>query len=329
MVKCGVIGYGGAFEMGKWHGVWMERAGMKLTAVCDTDPARLIAAQEQFPGIATFSDFHELLADPQIDLVAVVLPHRIHEAVTVASLVAGKHTIVEKPMCITTSEADGMIEASLFSGKALSVFHNRRWDGDFRAIKQLIDAGRIGDVFQIECSFGAFEPPKDWWRSDKEVSGGTLYDFGAHMIDWVLNLVPSDVETVTGSFVAGVWNGAKSEDHTRATIRFANGCTADIEVSQLRSAHKSKWRILGTRGGIVADWGPTITLSEWNGTELTTTNVETGEDDWGAYYQNFSAFLEGSEPLAVQPEQARRTIAVIQAAEESHRIGRPIAPAYK
>jgi predicted dehydrogenase len=149
------------------------------------------------------------------------------------------------------------------------------------------------------------------------------------MIDWVLNLVHSDVETVTGSFVAGVWEGAKSEDHTRASIQFANGCTADFEVSQLKSVGKPKWRILGTRGGITADWGPTITISEWTGTELVTAEVECGEDEWGAYYKNFNSFLQGNEELAVKPEQARRTIAVIEAAEESYRIGRAVSPAYK
>ncbi len=329
MVKCGVIGYGAAFDMGKWHGVWMERAGMELAAVCDTDATRLAAAAEQFPGVATCSDYHEMLADPAIEVVAVVLPHRLHEAVTVASLIAGKHTIVEKPMCLTAGEADGMIEASLFSGKTLSVFHNRRWDGDFRAITGVVESGRIGEVFQIECSFGAFEPHKDWWRSDKETSGGTLYDFGAHMVDWILNLVPSSVENVTGAFVAGVWKGAKSEDHTRATIKFANGCCADVEVSQLKSVNKPKWRILGTRGGITADWGPSITVNEWDGSGLATAEIECGDDDWGAFYRNFNAFLKGEEDLAVKPDQARRAIAVIEAAEESHRIGRAVAPAYK
>ncbi len=310
MVKCGVIGYGSQFDMGKWHGVWMERAGFALSAVCDTDPARLEAAKAEFPAIATFLDYHDLLAT-DVEVVAVVLPHNLHASVGVDCLKAGKHTVLEKPMCLTVGEVDRVLAAQ--GDRVLSVFHNRRWDGDYRVIREIVRGGEVGDVFRIECSFGSFEPPKEWWRSDRSISGGTIYDFGAHMIDWILGLVDSPVAEVRGSRVDGVW-GAGTEDHSGAWMSFEDGCTAEIEATYLKSVAKPKWRILGTNGGITADWGPSVSLHTWNGKELVNTDRACGEDDWGAFYRNLAAHLRGEEPLAVTALQARHVVAVLEAA---------------
>ncbi|MCH7903893.1 MAG: Gfo/Idh/MocA family oxidoreductase [Armatimonadetes bacterium] len=324
-----VIGYGPSFDMGKHHATWMEGAGIQFVAVCDVDEGRCTAAKTDFPTIDTYLDYSDLLARSDIDLIVVVLPHNLHAEVTVASLQAGKNVIVEKPMCLSVAEADEMIGAATTAGKMLSVFHNRRHDGDYLAIKKAIDDGLIGDVFHIECSFGNFERPGDGWRSDKSLSGGNLFDWGAHFLDWILNFVPGPVDSVTGFFKSDVWKEATNEDHTQAILRFANGCVADLQVSSLSSVPKPKWRILGTKGGITADWGKTITVKADHEGHIASFDIPCAADDWAAYYENIVAYLRGDEPLNVTAEQSRRTIAIIEAAEKSSRTGQAEKPAHE
>ena len=324
-----VIGYGPSFDMGKHHATWMEGAGIQFVAACDIDASRCTAAKADFPSIDTTLDYSDLLARGDIDLVVVALPHNVHAEVTVAALQAGKNVIVEKPMCLTVAEADEMIGAASTAGKMLSVFHNRRRDGDYLAIKKAIDDGLIGDVFHIECSFGGYERPRDGWRGDKSLSGGILFDWGVHFLDWILNIVPGPVESVTGFFKSDVWKEATNEDHAQAILRFANGCVADLQVSLLSSVPKPKWRILGTKGGITADWGKAITVKTYHEGRIASNEIPCDEDDWGAYYDNIVAHLRGGEPLDVTAEQSRRTIAIIEAAERSSRTGQAEKPAHE
>src|SRR5258708_16207441 len=100
-VRGAVIGYGGAFNMGRAHGGWMNAGGMKTVAACDADAARLIAAGKDYPGIRTYPDVKSLLKDSDIDLCVVILPHNLHAEVAIQCAEAGKSVIVEKPMCIT------------------------------------------------------------------------------------------------------------------------------------------------------------------------------------------------------------------------------------
>jgi predicted dehydrogenase len=192
-IRCGVIGYGGAFNMGRAHAEYITQTdGLELTAVCDLDPTRTGAAKEDFAHISTYNDVAQMLAAPDVDLAVIVLPHNLHAPVSIQCSQAGKHVIVEKPMCVTVEEATQMIEASRAAGKMLSVFHNRRQDADYRTLRELVVEKKIiGDVFKIEVWSGGFHKQNpNWWRSSKEISGGYFYDWGAHFLDWLLGLVP-------------------------------------------------------------------------------------------------------------------------------------------
>ena len=105
----------------------------------------------------------------------------------------------------------------------LSVFHNRRYDGDFLAIKEVIDKGLIGDVFRIEVYGGRYGHPGTWWRSDKNISGGAFYDWGAHLVDWVLNLIPEKVDSIMGFTQKIQWWDVTNEDEVESIIKFKNG----------------------------------------------------------------------------------------------------------
>lgn len=193
-----------------------------------------------------------ILKEGNIDVVSIVTPNNTHAPLALQCLRAGKHVVVEKPMCITTADATTMIEEAKKANVMLSVFQNRRYDGNYLAIKEAVDKGMIGDVFHIEFTGGGYGYPAHTWRQNKEVSGGSLYcDIGPHAVDFVLNLVPSKMVSVTGFFHKLIRQEVTNEDQARAIILFENGAVADIIRSHISYIGKPLWRIIGTKGSIV------------------------------------------------------------------------------
>jgi len=246
--------------------------------------------------------------------------------------------VVEKPMCLTIPEADAMIEAARAAGRTLAVFHNRRHDGNVRAIHELVKQGTLGEVFHIEvCAMGYSQDPNygrpgDPWRASKAISGGGLYDWGAHAVDWVLSMVPSPMTHVTG-FFHRFHDAASNEDHTRAIIHFANGCAAEICCSRAALIGKPYlWYVLGTKGAIL-DTGANAIVGYCNevngpsGGSLTLRTLEGErtvpykESDWATYYKDMADHLLRGAPVPVSGEDGRRVITVLQTAEKSSASG--------
>lgn len=324
-IRGAVIGYGGAFNMGRGHLNWMKEAGIRPTAACDLDEARVRVAEEDFPGIRTFSAVDKLLADEEVDLVTLITPHNTHAPLAIQCLNAGKAVICEKPMCLTAQEATDMIEAARKNDVMLSVFHNRRHDGDFLAIKEAITEKKlIGDVFSIQAGFASYGHPGHWWRSDKAISGGAFYDWGAHFLDWILNLMPGQkVESVTGYFHKRVWHDVTNEDHVQAVLRFDSGAHADLTFSQISSLPMPRWRIQGTNGGILDDGSVKDGMKFFTFVEKMKVQGELRNkaSKWDQYYKDIYAHMAEGAPLDVTPESARRVIAIIEAAEKSSKSG--------
>ena len=329
-IRCAVIGYGGAFNMGRAHAQYIQQtAGLSLSAICDLDPNRTAAASEDFPDAQTFNSIDQLLNAPDVDLCVIVLPHNLHAPVALQCLNAGKHVVSEKPMCISTEEATAMIEAAREAGKMLSVFHNRRQDADYQKLRQLIvEDGIIGDVFGVEIWSGGFHAQNpQWWRSSKEISGGYFYDWGAHFLDWLLGLVPGKITDVSGYFQKRMWHDVTNEDQTQAIIRFENGCVANITMSSIAHADKPRWWVLGTKGAIVDRGGHFEVRGDFKaeGHGATLRVPYRGDSQWQTYYANIAGHLTRGEELMVKPEQARRVIAIMEAAEVSSREGHSVS----
>lgn len=331
VINCGLLGYGPAFNMGKGHGGWInDTPGMKTIAMCDASPARVEAAKQELPGLAGyFMQLDDMLDLPELDLVVDILPHNLHAPTALQCLHANKHVVLEKPFCITIDEANAMISTAKERSLMLSLFHNRRWDGDYLTIRDIIDRGLIGDVYHIECGGGGYGHPGFWWRSDKAISGGVMYDWGAHFLDWVLNLVPSRITQVTGDFQKRVWNAVSNEDHGEAWIRFENGCTADYWTSSIAALSRPKWLILGTKGAIRGDWKDELELVSYANGIRQDSKVKVTLPAYGSvqYYRNVADHLLMGEELIVKPEQARRVIGVIDAAQRSSQEGRSVSVA--
>jgi predicted dehydrogenase len=311
--------------MGKVHAEQMIHAGMEFVAACDLDPARMEAAKADFPGIRTYTSPQALAEDDAIDLAVVILPHNLHAPVAIDLLNKGKHVVVEKPMCLNVAEATAMIEAADAAGRMLSIFHNRRWDGDYTLIRQTLADGTIGDAFHFETCMGGYHKPGDWWRSDKTISGGAMFDWGAHIIDWILQLVPERVAGVDGYYHKRHWTHT-NEDHTELMIRFESGKTAQVEISSLAAFPKDRWRILGTKGAMrVYDWNKVEVAVEVGG-NVAKYQPHAPKDEWQGYYNNVAGHLMRGEDLVVKATEGRRTIGVIEAAERSSELQRTVVP---
>jgi len=325
-LNCGVLGYGPACNQGKGHVEWIgANAGLRAVAVADIDPTRLPVARADYPGIRTFSSCDELLKMKDLDLVSVVIPHNVHAEFAIKCLRAGKHVVSEKPFCVTTDEATAMIRAARKAGRMLSAFQNRRWDGDYLAARDIVARGLLGDIYHFECYDGGYRRPGFSWRSDKTIAGGQMYDWGAHFVDWTLRLFNKRVTQVTGFFHKRHWNHVTIEDATQALIRFEGGEVADIQSSALAAVAKPKWRLLGTLGGLVANWADTMDLATYASGVRVEGKVP-AKPTFGCkeYYSNIADHLLVGEPLEVRPEQAREAIAVIETAERSSAEGRSL-----
>ncbi len=326
-IRCAVVGYGGAFNMGKHHADMMERTGvMKVVAVCDVDPKRLEAAKSELPGVRTYLSVDELLAKEDFDLAVIVTPHNTHAPLALKCLKAGKHVIVEKPMCLTVKEATAMIEAAKQKGVMLTVYHNRHWDGDFMAIREVVEAGLIGEIFHVEMFGGGYHRPGPWWRSDKAISGGLFYDWGSHYLWWLLQLIPHPIQSVVGAFHKLKWHDVTNEDHVQAIIRFANGTIADVQFSTIAAAGKPRWFILGTEGAIVDRWEGKFSVHYFLNGIRAETQVPYKESRWFEFYRNVANHLLHGEELVIKPEQARRVIAIMEYAERSAKQGGKALP---
>ncbi len=337
-IGCAVLGYGPQHNFGWAHSAWIDATpDLRLVAVCDLDPARTEVAKQEFPGIRTYNDPADVWQDEEIELVSIVTPHFTHCPLTVAAFGAGKHVVVEKAMCLNVDEATAMVEAGKQAGRMLAVHHNRRHDGNFRRIREIVHSGMIGDVFHLELTAGGWWHPQLAWYNEKAKSGGGFYYWGPHAIDWVLDLIPHRITGVNGFFHKLIWNDITNEDQTRAVIRFENGTIADITWSTIAAVGgRPLWRILGTKGGILdtgagGNVGYQEVIHGPSGGNLTLVTMGDGarheeqvayrESDWDHYWQEVADHLLRGGPVPVSGEFGRRVIGVFGAAEKSSASG--------
>ncbi len=337
-VGVGLIGYG---AIARAHaGSVIATPGLELRAVCDLSAERRALAQREL-AVATHASVEGLVRDPEIGLVVVGTPPSLHADPVVAALDAGKHAVCEKPFAVTLEDVDRMIDTAAARQRVLTVYQSRRWDPDYLALRDTVRSGRIGDAFYMESFIGGYSHPCDYWHSHEPISGGTIYDWGSHYFDWVLRLFDGAVTSVSAVAHKRVWHDVTNADQVRVDLTFAGGAQATFMQSDIAAAMKPKWYVLGTRGAVVGDWryetlrsrGPAGELVEEplapadSPARLTVYRPSDGgtheerlalapRDDHG-FYRNLADHLAWDEPLAVRPEEARRTVAVMEAATRS------------
>lgn len=316
-----VVGYG----MGWHHARYIEAVdGLVLHGVCDIAPERREKARNEHPGIQLYADYQDVLKDPAVDGVVIVTPHNAHAPMAIQGMQAGKHTITDKAMCLSVAEAEAMIRARDDAGVLLSVFHNRRWDGDFLAVRKIVEAFELGRIYHIQSCVTYWGKPGGW-RQDRAAMGGWLFDWGAHTLDQILLLTKAKPLSVHALTHYRYDEPSSVEDFIQCTVTFDSGATATTVIGYINMLPMPRWYIIGEFGALEGRGfdTPIKVRKLWKGEQ-----VEREEPlpptDWQAYYQNVADFLAGRAQLAVTPEEVVPQIAIAEAAYKSVETGQVV-----
>jgi len=327
-VRMVVVGYGSAFGMGHHHAESIRNTkGLELVGVCEPDAARRKLAAET-EGVPTYESLDQVVADDGVDMVALIVPHDLHAPLALQAMKAGKHVITEKPMCVTTKEADAMMAAAAKHGVVLTVYHNRRWDTDFVTVKRIIDEGLLGDVFMVECAIGGPRPLSGWRREEKH-GGGQIRDWGAHVLDQMCLIAGGPAKSVYAEFEYRVWTDIMDvPTHSQLMIEFESGMWAAATFSNISWVPKPRWLVQGEQGGLFkqAGGGGTVTWHHPIAGQPSVTEVPCIQTNLGELYQNVADHINDGVELIVKPEEARRYVAVYEAAYVSAEKGKAVKP---
>ena len=322
-VGVGLIGYG---AIARDHAAAIGAIpGLRLAGVCDLSSERREQAQREW-SVHTHARAEEMLEDPEVGLVVVGTPPSAHAGAVLTALAAGRHVVCEKPFALRVEEVDRMIGSASARDLVLTVYQSRRWDPDYLAMREAVRSGRIGDVFYMESFIGGYSHPCDFWHSHEAISGGTIYDWGSHYFDWILQMFPDTVRSVSAVAHKRVWHDVTNADQVRVDLAFSAGAQASFLQSDIAAALKPKWYVLGTEGAVVGEWQPESVPADHPARVKVLRPAGAGSheeslalsprDDQG-FYRNLADHLGWDEPLAVTPEEARRTVAVMEAATHS------------
>ena len=230
-----------------------------------------------------------------------------------------------------------MIAAARDTGVIVSTYHNRHWDGWILRANELFRAGAFGDIVRIDLRMGQHARPGDWWRSSRSISGGILYDWGVHLLEYSLQLITAPVTEVSGYAWSGYWAGqpdAKwgadtNEDEAQATVRFASGQRVNLTITQLDGVpDRGFMKIVGTKASHVIDWSGSETITGHPGGRVTTERAPNPKAEGEKFYQNIAAHLTTGEALVITGEWARRPIHILDLAVQSAKAGRALPVKY-
>jgi len=251
-LRIALAGYGLAGA--HFHAPLVEATpGLRLETVVTRNPERAALARARHRDVRVVASVDEALAGAP-DVLVVATPNRVHAEAAHAAIAAGVAVVVDKPLAVTAAQARGVADAARAAGVPLTVFHNRRWDGDFLTVARLRDEGRLGDVLRFESRFERWRPePKPGWREapDPAEGGGVLLDLGPHLVDQALLLLGPPVRM--HAEVATRRSGARTNDDAFVALEHAGGAISHLWMSAVAAAPGPRFRVLGSRGAYVKD----------------------------------------------------------------------------
>lgn len=241
-IKTAIIGFGSVAE--KMHAPLIDVcADLQLVASVERRTTR---CEELYPGVTTYRNLDELLAADVAELIVITTPNEFHFPMAKQCLEAGKHVVVDKPVTIFSHEAEELNKLAKEKGLILSVFHNRRYDGDFMTLQKLVREGDLGDLVYLQSHFDRFRPDiTENWR-EKEVPGnGITFDLGSHLIDQVVllfglpNWIQADIRKQR--------TGAIADDYFDIILDYGS-LKARVTAGTLVNVPTPKFLLLGKNG---------------------------------------------------------------------------------
>ncbi|MBY0345324.1 MAG: oxidoreductase, partial [Neisseriaceae bacterium] len=190
VIHVALIGYGYAGKT--FHApLILACKALELSVIVSRQGKKILAEQQNMPSsVRILSDVQALWQDDSIDLVVIATPNDTHYPLAQAALMAGKHVVIDKPFTLTLTEAQALNQQAISANLTLSVFHNRRWDGDFLTLQTLVRQQTLGDIVSIRSYFDRFRPQvRPRWREQAQTGSGLWYDLGPHLLDQAIELL--------------------------------------------------------------------------------------------------------------------------------------------
>ncbi len=351
-IRVGLVGYGLSGRM--FHAPFIVAATerLRLTHVVERHGEE---SRKSHPDVTVVRDLEELLGRDGPELIVIATPNASHFSLADRALRAGKHIVVDKPFTTTSAEARRLVELAEGTGRVLSVYQNRRWDGDFRTIQRVVADGLCGRLVRYDAHFDRFRPTvkQESWKERAEPGSGVLYDLGSHLIDQAIVLFGLPA-TVTAD-IRVEREQSETDDSFDVTLGYEarglprNGLRVRLRASRLVREPGPRYMLHGTRGSFVKSgvdpqeeallagrspsdreawgiepqdrWG--LLHTEIDGVEVVR-RVETLPGCYQAFYVDVcDAILEGRTP-AVTGRDGYRIVRTIELAMESASSGRTI-----
>jgi len=318
---------------------------LRLDAVVTRDAERRGRAAAAHPGVRLLDSVDELWTNGDIDLVVIAAPNRVHAEIAHDAIAHGVAVVVDKPLARSADEARAVVGAAAAADVMLTVFQNRRWDGEFLTAASLVASGDLGRVARFESRFERWRlEPGSGWResSDPDEAGGVLFDLGSHLVDQALHLF-GPVARVYAE-VAIRRTGALVDDDAFVALTHASGVTSHLWMSAVAAEAGPRLRVLGDRGAYVklsldvqenalrggqrpggTGWGEEP-KERWGllGVDGAVRPVPTAPGAYQRFYEGVAVAVRTGAPPPVDPADAVAGLEVIEAARTSSRDGRVV-----
>jgi scyllo-inositol 2-dehydrogenase (NADP+) len=338
MIDVGLIGFGLA---GRCFHAPVIRAvdGLHLAAILQRSGD---SAAQAYPDARVVRSLDELLAIDSLSLIAIATPNQTHFPLAKRCLEAGRHVVVDKPFTTNLAEARELIQLAKQRNRILTVYHNRRFDADFQALRDAVASGQLGRVVRFENTYDRFRPnPKPGaWREQPGPGSGVLFDLAPHLIDQAFTLlgqplaVSADIRTERPGFA--------TDDSFDLFLHYPEGARALLRATMLAATLRPRFLVFGEKGSYLKrefdplemalrnrhvppggswvleeeeNWGE-LTLAEG---ERTTTRRVPSMGDWREFYSNVRDAILGKARLLVTPQQALDVMIALELALESNK----------
>jgi len=339
-INAAMIGFGAAGRV--FHApITNSMQEINLKKIYTTNPDSADMIKKMYPETKAVSHIEEILQDDTIRLVIIATPNTSHFTLAKEAILAGKHVLVDKPFTVTTKEADELIELAQKQNIILSVYHNLRWESDFKTLKKVVESGLLGTLVECEIHMDRFRSQlkEKAWREDDLPGSGILYDLGSHLIDQAVCLF--GIPYAVTADLRKQRRDARAVDNFEVILHYP-GLKVTLKAGMLVNAALPRIIVLGEKGSFVKygtdvqeldlkngraptnkqDWGEEP--EEFYGTINTTIKglnikgkVKSETGDYREFYLNICRAIAGEEALIVTPQQARNTIRIIEYATSS------------
>lgn len=329
-IQVGIIGYGLSGKI--FHGAILSTLEMFNIKTIYTK-SKVAEAKGDFPNAQVVDDVNVMFEDEAIDLIVVATPNTSHFQLAKKAILHKKHVVIEKPFTITTHDALTLMDLAKEYDVLLSVYHNRRFDGDFKTVKKIVEEEMVGRIVEFESHFDRFRNTfKDSWREKQLPGSGILYDLGSHLIDQALDIfgLPQEV-------YADISNQRLGEvDDAFEIILYYSNLKVILKSSMLVKEPLPRFIISGTEGSYVKfgldpqeerlkegerpgeHWGYESIISYGSLNTHSRIKIETEPGDYRDYYRNIADAITKDKKLIVTAQHGFNVIRIIEAAIHSN-----------